>query len=343
MTASQIPMDTPNEGDLAPEAEEPRRRRRRILLLLFLVGALLFLLMLAIWYLLFRQPILPPLPLVADVSLPSYSTSIYNVNGPMGVAVNSAGDRIYVSQTVGETGVLMFDGGGNLVGTFETPPGSVHVPVYLAIDPLTQDVYVSDRMAAEIYVYDPAGKLRGKYNPTEPRPGWQPMGMGFDGAGNLYVTDLSGRNEQVLVFDRQGALVRTFGADSNLTFPNGVSIDGAGNAWVADSNNGRLLVFDAAGGIIGSVGRGVGEGNLGLPRGVVVAGERVFVADNTAQGVFAYRPIPEGEKAPPYIGTFGSEGVGDGQFQFPNGIAADGRGRLYVTDFGNDRVQVWSY
>ena len=37
------------------------------------------------------------------------------------------------------------------------------------------------------------------------------------------------------------------------------------------------------------------------------------------------------------------EGVSNGTFQYPNGIAVDGRGRVYVTDGGNDRVQVWSY
>jgi len=44
-----------------------------------------------------------------------------------------------------------------------------------------------------------------------------------------------------------------------------------------------------------------------------------------------------------HLGGFGIPGIGDGQFQFPNGVAADDRLRVYVTDTGNDRVQVWSY
>jgi sugar lactone lactonase YvrE len=35
--------------------------------------------------------------------------------------------------------------------------------------------------------------------------------------------------------------------------------------------------------------------------------------------------------------------VQDGQFEFPNGVAVDTRGRVYVADTVNDRVQVWSY
>jgi len=35
--------------------------------------------------------------------------------------------------------------------------------------------------------------------------------------------------------------------------------------------------------------------------------------------------------------------VGDGEFNFPNGLALDSTGRLYVTDRENNRVQVWGY
>lgn len=347
MTASPLPLDQPVGPAPAPEPtlEEPRedRRRRKAILLVLLLGFLVFLVGLTIWYLLFRQPIKPPIPVVPDTSLPSYSTSIYGVNRPMGVAVNPAGDRIYVTQTQGEYGVLIFDGSGKAVGKMETPAGSNHVPVYVAIDPLTQEVYVTDRMAGAIYVYDGAGRLKRQYEPAVPLPGWEPLGIAFDPKGDLYVTDLGGTAQQVEEFDPKGNLVRTLGADSQLNFPNGVAVDTAGNVYVTDSNDGRLLVFDASGKVVGQVGRGVGEGNLGLPRGVAISGDRVYVVDVTGQGVFAYRPVSAGEARPPYVGFYGGQGVADGQFQFPNGIAVDGRGRVYVTDSVNARVQVWSY
>ena len=123
-----------------------------------------------------------------------------------------------------------------------------------------------------------------------PRPGWQPLGLAFDTEGNLYVTDLSGPFQKVLVIDRAATVVRTLGENEKLSFPNGVAVDGAGNVYVTDSNNGRLLVFDAEGTVRAQVGRGAGQGNLGLPRGLAVDGSgRVFVADTTGQGVFIYR------------------------------------------------------
>jgi DNA-binding beta-propeller fold protein YncE len=38
---------------------------------------------------------------------------------------------------------------------------------------------------------------------------------------------------------------------------------------------------------------------------------------------------------------FGSEGKEEGQFWFPNGIAVDDRGRIYVADGTNGRLQVF--
>ena len=37
---------------------------------------------------------------------------------------------------------------------------------------------------------------------------------------------------------------------------------------------------------------------------------------------------------------FGSLGSGDGQFDFPRGIAVDSSGNIYVTDTDNHRVQI---
>jgi sugar lactone lactonase YvrE len=46
---------------------------------------------------------------------------------------------------------------------------------------------------------------------------------------------------------------------------------------------------------------------------------------------------------PVFIADFGTEGIRDGAFEFPNGVAVDERARVYVTDRENNRVQVWGY
>jgi DNA-binding beta-propeller fold protein YncE len=262
------------------------------------------------------------------------------------VAVSPSGDRIYVVQSDGDRTGLIFDASGKKVGTMAPPAstGTDHTPVYVAIDPLTGEAYVSDRPAGAIYVYDRDGAYQRTFALAVPRPGWEPLGLAFDASGYLYVTDLSGPFQKVLVIDRAANVVRTLGENDALSFPNGVADDGAGNVYVADSNNGRLLVYDASGALRAQVGRGAGQGNLGLPRGLAVDGQgRVFVADSTGQGVFVFRAPSGDSKRLDYLGFFGGEGVADGTFAYPNSIAADARGRMYVTDTFNDRVQIWSY
>jgi DNA-binding beta-propeller fold protein YncE len=59
--------------------------------------------------------------------------------------------------------------------------------------------------------------------------------------------------------------------------------------------------------------------------------------------VHLYRAVTEGDRRPVYLADFGVEGVDDGEFEYPNGVAVDDRARVYVTDRENNRVQVWGY
>jgi DNA-binding beta-propeller fold protein YncE len=340
--ADQLPPD-----GLAPvDAEEPEeRRRRKLLLLLLLLGAFIVLLGLAIWYLLFRQPIpIPSIP--GEAVMPGYVTSIYGASRPMSVSVTADGERIYIGETSGDQTARLFDASGNQVAALLPPvsTGSDHVPVYVAVSPVTGEVYVTDRPTSTIYVYDAQGTYLRAFTPPAEAEGWQPLSVSFDSAGNLWVTDVGPLPQVVREFDPSGAQIRVLGKDAGLNFPNGVAVDDAGYVYVTDSNNGRLLVFGPDGGIVATVGRGTGAGNLGLPRGVAIDGQgRVYVVDTSGQGVFVYGTYRDGATGLEYLGSFGSQGVANGAFSYPNGISVDGRGRLYIADSGNNRVQLWSY
>jgi DNA-binding beta-propeller fold protein YncE len=349
-TAISVPAEqptppTPAADPIAPATAGPgeeRRRRRRWFLLFLLGGLLLLVIGIAIWYFLFRQPI--PLPSITTAQMPGYTTSIYGSSNPVGVAVSPDGDRIYVAETEGERVVRIFDAAGNLIGTAApaASTGAEHVPVWLAIDPITSSLYVSDRPTGSIYVYDRDGGFQRTLELASPIPGWQPMGIAFDRAGNLYVADAGDQVVQKL--DQAGNLVATFGADDGLWFPNGVAVDGAGNVIVADSNNGRLMAYRPDGTLLTPIGRGTGEGELGLPRGVAVDGKGwIYVGDATAQGVSVFKVGDGPDAVIEFLGFIGGPGSDDGQFAFPNGVAADGRGRIYISDTANDRIQVWSY
>jgi DNA-binding beta-propeller fold protein YncE len=345
MTAPSPTVDA--VPDALPQADDEERRRRRRLIVLIILGALVALfLAIALWYLIFRKPLPFPIPPAPQDQAPTFSFAVYDVVKPLGVAVNAEGTRLYLTQADGDQATLVLDGLGNRVGTL-APPTTVTAhatQLYVAVNPLTGEVFASDRMAGQVYVYDTDGAYARRLDPGSELAGWQPLALAFDQDGNLYVTDVAGLYHSVREFAPDGRLLRTFGGPGVLNFPNGVAVDDASYVYVSDTNDGRLIVFEPTGAQAGVVSRGPTAAELGLPVGIAIDGaDRLFVVDSVAHAVQIYGTFTAGDRAPEYFTSFGIEGTSDGAFEFPNGIAVDGRGRVYVADWNNDRLQVWSY
>lgn len=321
--------------------EKARKRRRRKAAVLLLIAAVVaFLVIRGIGC----EDAIPGL----RAELPHYDSSIYGVAQPMGVAVSPDGDRVYVTESAGRRLVRVYDSSGDQVDTLKPPghEGEWRLPVYVAVNPLTGDVYVSDRLREVVDVYDENGEYRRAFEPDgDLGKGANPLGLAFDEEGDLYMTDVDGgrRSHRVLVFGDDEEPLREIGSPGSFWFPNGLAVDSNGDVYVGDSNNGRLAILDPDGKPLASIRRGVGDGDLGLPRGVAIDGDdRLFVVDTTTHAVKVYEIGGEAE-VPAYVGSFGVEGFADGTFQYPNGIAVDGEGRIYVTDRENNRVQIWTY
>ena len=327
------------------EAAERARRRRLTILLVLLLVLITLLTLVSAWYLVYRRPLTDLLPPAGQNEPPHYLFSIYDASKPVSVAVSGAGDRVYVAQASGDRQVAIFDGAGHELGDLQPPADNMpHTPVYVAVDPRDGDACVSDRATGAIYVYSSQGSLLRQFTPKVAIPGWQPLGIALSPSGNWWITDLSAPFHRIEVFTQDGALTATIGSTGEFDYPNMIAFDASGDAYVTDSNNGRLVILDPSGQQLATVGRGSAAGNLGLPRGVATdAGGRLYVVDATGQLVHVYRIGTSADWRPALIAEFGSEGIGDGQFSFPNGVAVDSRNRVYVTDRENDRVQVWGY
>jgi DNA-binding beta-propeller fold protein YncE len=336
-------IDPAPSEDLSQPVDRRRRRRRMallVLLSLLAIGLLLF----SGWYLLFRKPIsLIPIPGIDIAPMPNYSYSLYGMSRPTGIAVNSDGSRIYVTQTQGEPAVFVLDAQGRVLNTIGAPDDAVdHAFVFVALNPISGELYASDRPAAKIHIYDANGTLLRDFAPPASLTGWQPLGVNFAADGHLLVTDAA--DNTVHEFNADGQLLRTVGTEGQFSFPNSAMVDAAGRLYVSDSNNGRLFVFGRDGTPLGVIRRGPAEGDLGLPRGMALDDQGLlYVVDTSDQTVKVYRPSSDPAALPKYQGLFGQAGIGEGMFRFPNAVATDTRGRVYVADWSNDRIQVWSF
>jgi DNA-binding beta-propeller fold protein YncE len=329
---------------LPPAAEEQRPASRRKLLLALLLG-LLFLLLVAlgVWYIIFRKPIADIIPPAIVKLVPSYQYSLSGATKPQDVAASLDGSLLYVTQTEGTQQTLIMDKSGKTIGALQPPEGVAGQAYYVAVNPKTGEVYAADRRDGALFVYKPDGTYIREFDHGSTNV-WQPLGIYFDPAGNLFVGDVGGNVPVVHEFGPDGKLIRDYGTTAALATPSGITTDSAGNVYVTDTTNGRLVVFSPAGDLIGTINRGVADGNLGLPVGVATDDKnQILVVDSAASTIQVYSPIQSGAPGPVFVDKVGQQGTANGQFLYPNGMHLDSQGRIYVADYGNDRLQVWSY
>jgi len=154
-----------------------------------------------------------------------------------------------------------------------------------------------------------------------------------------------------------GELLAAFGAGVFVT-PHGLHVADDGNVWAtdfagnADGTKGHQVhKFSPTGELLMSLGiagqPGSGPGQLNQPNDVITTPEGIiFVADGHS-GQSA-RPGPgstgrilkytaEGE----FLMEWGEIGIGPGEFRTPHALELDSRGRLFVADRGNHRIQIF--
>ena len=282
-----------------------------------------------------------------------YVSSIDGLQNPMGVAVGRDG-RVYVTESGGARKIHIYNSLGQEQGSFAPPateaPNSV--PVYVAVSP-DGNVYVSDRGANAIFIFSPDGGFIGQVTPPDGPDNWHPLGLTFDQTGNLYVTDVTPDKHRVIIMDPTGTFKLSFGsqgeADGQFWYPNGIAVDSQGRIYVADSNNGRMQAFDKDGKLLFKINRGMGEGDLSMPRGIAIDSDNRLLIADTSRGTVQVYGITgsagsDPQKAPlESLGSFSGDAGSGASFQFPNGLALDGQGKVYVTDRSNNQVLEWKY
>lgn len=189
-----------------------------------------------------------------------------------------------------------------------------------------------------------------------PRPTkWSPLGVRVNQTGQLLVTDVNANRNTVRLLPSSSsktswwstantsAMVIGDGGSDNeqLLFPNIAVSDSQGRIYVTDSNNSRISMWSVDGRFLLNFAQGRDAGAISLPRGAAITRrDYLHVVDAVGHCVNVY-DVSGSE--PVFLFTFGEWGMDDSQFNYPNDIALDSTGRLYIADRENDRVQVWAY
>jgi streptogramin lyase len=171
----------------------------------------------------------------------------------------------------------------------------------------------------------------------------------------------------MLKFDASGKLVTGF-AQGMLIFPHGMHVDRDGNVWVTDgqdnapqpaqgqaspasSRNGPLpgatrghqvFKFSPQGTLLMTLGKAGGAAAPDYfyqPNDVLVAPNGdIFVSEGHGG---ANARVLKFTKDGTFITSFGTKGSGPGELEQPHALAMDSRGRLFVGDRSNNRIQIY--
>jgi hypothetical protein len=277
-----------------------------------------------------------------------------------------------VITTVAGNGTAGFGGDGGLATAAQLSyPYGVNVDaagnIYIA-DTHNHRVRAVDATTGNIATI--AGNGTPGYNGDGPATSaelFYPSGVAVDGSGNVYIADQF--NERVrkvaggIISTVIGTGVAGFTGEGGLatsarvSLPIGVAVDGAGNVYVADYYNSRIRKLTVANGRFTTV---AGSGNVGFqgdggvatagglryPTGLTVdSAGAMYIADSTDNRV---RKVAAPSVATLTLSTPAGTGTpgfnGDGQATaaelfYPDGVAVDGFGNLYIADQFNERIR----
>ncbi len=206
------------------------------------------------------------------------------------------------------------------IGEAGTKDGQFMWPSSVALDK-DENVYVSDDAVHRISVFDEDGKFLSKWDAVGSGPGELngPSGLAFDSNDTLYEVDAL--NHRVQKFTKDGVYLGGWGSfgsgEGEFNTPWGITIDHNDHVYVVDWKNHRVQKFTTDGTFLLQIGRPApGAGELNYPE---------------------YYP-----RHLDFSHLYRLEGADTGELNHPACVAVDKDGDIYVSDWANDRVQVYT-
>jgi sugar lactone lactonase YvrE len=232
-------------------------------------------------------------------------------------------------------------------------------------------VYVADTVNESIRRITPDGTvttfagsaIAGSLNGTGASARFfRPQGIAVDGGGNVFVSDTYNHTIRKITPAAVTSAVAGpggnfgsadgTGANALLNRPRGIGLDSQGNAYVADSFNNTVRKITPSGNVTTFAGQAgatayvdaVGTAaRFVFPSGLAVdSADNIFVSDTSFNAV--RRISPTGTVltwgGTPSTTTGAADGpIGTGRMNFPQGVAVDSQGTVYVADSLNHIIR----
>lgn len=295
------------------------------------------------------------------VSEEPYPVDVDHLNGPSGLSVD-ASNRLYVAEMEGHR-LLRFAASGNdlVIGRAGLPgyeDALLNKPLDAAVD-AGGNIWVV--FHPTVKKFSPAGAPLLTIPESNP---WEsgndnthfnmPSGVAFDAVGRLFVSDRG--NHRIQVYDVSGAApayVLTIGAtgkprSDNVGFnePTRIAFDNSGRLYVMDTGNHRIQrCIRNAGppeswtcatflGVTGEPGNDLSH--LEHARGIAIRGNDLYVADGANNRVLKCNLSAA---CTLFAGVTDQPGTDNAHFLWPEDVAVDSSGHVYVSDPVCHRVQ----
>ena len=178
-------------------------------------------------------------------------------NMPRGIAVDEE-DNIYVVDKMNSRIQKFSSSGEHLASVGKKGNGELEFdwPKAISIHPHTKNVYITEANNYRVQILTPdltfirmIGAVDGEGRPRMGKGCGEfnlPLGVAFDKAGRVYITD--GPTDRIQIFTKDGEYIAHFGdkagdGDGQLKFPSAVCIDENNILYVAEIDNHRISVF----------------------------------------------------------------------------------------------------
>ncbi len=173
-----------------------------------------------------------------------------------------------------------------------------------------------------------------------------PNGIAFDSSKSFYIVDDDHNRVLKWVLGANSGTVYAGGNGSGsganqFSGPNGICFDKDNNLYIADYGNSRVQKW-APGATSGTT---IAD-NVATPQYVAADGDgNIYVSEFNNSRILKFAPgSTTGEivAGDPYgYGSYLSAGTNDSFLSHPEGVYVDGLKNLYISDFSNNRVQMW--